>query len=433
MGLYLRKSFRMGPLRLNVSRSGLGASFGVKGARIGMDARGRAYVHAGRGGLYYREYLGGRERPRPGDASASALAASSAADLDGGSTVIYEDTGAAYPPTVAPPPRPVPLSVPEPRPDPRLVLGLFTGLGGVVALFFFDTAGVVVGAALLIAAALFSVTGWRADRARARLRGALARALATGPTAVEPWAEAEALIRRGEVRPEPRRLEIERAFLAACRSAVADGRVSSDECDLLDRLDSDLGGPSERTIAARVDAFLAVYVKAVADRALDAEEESTLGQIRRALRVREMAVRPYIAWLHELHALREIQEGTPPAVEPTVPLPAGEVCYLEAPGRLLGEKQLRTFQRDHVRYHVRGLVLEHEGTLLITSRRVLLVHDGTTSIPLAHILHVEIDADANVLRITRDDRATPLILSTPDVVRAGALLGKVTQGEREGV
>ncbi|HEX6938261.1 MAG TPA: DUF4236 domain-containing protein, partial [Longimicrobiales bacterium] len=93
MGFYLRKSFRMGPLRLNLSKSGLGASIGVKGARIGITSSGRAYVHAGRGGLYVREYLGGpaaRSSPR---ASRSSPAAARAEPV-----TLFEDTGATYAP-----------------------------------------------------------------------------------------------------------------------------------------------------------------------------------------------------------------------------------------------------------------------------------------------------------------------------------------------
>jgi hypothetical protein len=56
MSWYIRKSLSLGPLRLNSSRSGLGASFGVKGARISVGPRG-SYVHVGRGGLYYRQNL----------------------------------------------------------------------------------------------------------------------------------------------------------------------------------------------------------------------------------------------------------------------------------------------------------------------------------------------------------------------------------------
>src|SRR3989338_4601198 len=60
MGWYIRKAFSTGPVRLNLSKSGLGMSFGVKGARLGVGPRG-AYTHLGRGGLYYRSgYSGGR-------------------------------------------------------------------------------------------------------------------------------------------------------------------------------------------------------------------------------------------------------------------------------------------------------------------------------------------------------------------------------------
>lgn len=59
MGFYFRKSLRLGPLRFNLSRRGVGVSAGVRGARVGIDAGGREYVAGGRYGLYFRE-RGGR-------------------------------------------------------------------------------------------------------------------------------------------------------------------------------------------------------------------------------------------------------------------------------------------------------------------------------------------------------------------------------------
>jgi hypothetical protein len=56
MGFYLRKSIKVGPLRFNLSKSGVGVSAGVKGLRFGVGPRGN-YVHMGRGGLYYRATL----------------------------------------------------------------------------------------------------------------------------------------------------------------------------------------------------------------------------------------------------------------------------------------------------------------------------------------------------------------------------------------
>jgi len=60
MGFYLRKSVRVGALRFNLSKSGIGVSAGIPGFRVGTGPRGN-YVHVGRGGLYYRASLGGKQ------------------------------------------------------------------------------------------------------------------------------------------------------------------------------------------------------------------------------------------------------------------------------------------------------------------------------------------------------------------------------------
>lgn len=71
MGFYLRKSISVGPLRFNLSKSGVGVSAGVRGFRVGTGPRGN-YIHMGRGGLYYRATLpsagsvaGAHRRPPP--------------------------------------------------------------------------------------------------------------------------------------------------------------------------------------------------------------------------------------------------------------------------------------------------------------------------------------------------------------------------------
>lgn len=53
---YVRKSIKVGPLRFNLSKSGVGTSIGVRGARLGVGPRG-SYVHIGRAGIYYKQYL----------------------------------------------------------------------------------------------------------------------------------------------------------------------------------------------------------------------------------------------------------------------------------------------------------------------------------------------------------------------------------------
>jgi len=60
MGWGFRRSLKLGPLKLNFSKSGVGYSVGVRGFRVGTDAKGRSYTAASipGTGLYSRTYAG---------------------------------------------------------------------------------------------------------------------------------------------------------------------------------------------------------------------------------------------------------------------------------------------------------------------------------------------------------------------------------------
>lgn len=60
MGFYFRKSISFGGLRINFSKSGIGASVGTKGFRFGISPRGN-YVRIGVNGLYYKTMIGKRK------------------------------------------------------------------------------------------------------------------------------------------------------------------------------------------------------------------------------------------------------------------------------------------------------------------------------------------------------------------------------------
>jgi hypothetical protein len=62
MGLYFRKSVRMGPFRVNFSSSGIGLSAGIPGFRIGTGPRGN-YIQMGAHGIYYRAALPSSRKP----------------------------------------------------------------------------------------------------------------------------------------------------------------------------------------------------------------------------------------------------------------------------------------------------------------------------------------------------------------------------------
>lgn len=98
MALYFRKSVSVGPFRFNLSKSGIGVSAGVRGARLGTGPRGN-YVHVGRAGFYYRAPLNGGRRPE-GPATQPLPAPSVAAsdgmvEIDSGSLAEMRDSSSA--------------------------------------------------------------------------------------------------------------------------------------------------------------------------------------------------------------------------------------------------------------------------------------------------------------------------------------------------
>ena len=76
MGWSFRRSIRLGPLKFNLSKSGIGASLGIPGFRVGKDAKGRVYQQTSFAGNR-RLSQGLFEFHRPGSATAKTCRGSS--------------------------------------------------------------------------------------------------------------------------------------------------------------------------------------------------------------------------------------------------------------------------------------------------------------------------------------------------------------------
>jgi Protein of unknown function (DUF4236) len=92
MSFYLRTSIRLGPVRVGVSKSGIGVSAGIPGLRLGVGPRG-TYVRLGAAGVSYRAAAGGRRsRRRPVSGPASATN-SMASFVEPGQVMLSDVTG----------------------------------------------------------------------------------------------------------------------------------------------------------------------------------------------------------------------------------------------------------------------------------------------------------------------------------------------------
>jgi hypothetical protein len=131
MAWRFRRSLKIGPLRLNFSKSGVGYSAGVRGFRVGQDAKGRTYTAASipGTGLYNRQYSGAS---KPIGQSAASL---TSAPLQSGTGnglklfiafmlggVVFSIIGAMMSSSPAAPPAPPPAAVIAPIAPPPVTL-----------------------------------------------------------------------------------------------------------------------------------------------------------------------------------------------------------------------------------------------------------------------------------------------------------------------
>ena len=60
MGFYFRKSIKIGPFRINFSKSGISVSLGVKGASLNVGPKNTS-INVGRKGVYYKKSISNKK------------------------------------------------------------------------------------------------------------------------------------------------------------------------------------------------------------------------------------------------------------------------------------------------------------------------------------------------------------------------------------
>ena len=426
MGFYLRKSFRAGPIRFNLSKSGIGASVGVTGARLGMSSSGRAYVHGGRGGLYYRKSLGGAGGGRAGGGRARSQLARAARPAALGPIELTEDTGVTYGALQEQAQAPDAVAAPVRRSPPTYG---WLALGAVAVGLLTPSPFPAVVAAAVVAALVALGARRRQRRTAGDAYGRLldARVGAADAITDDERSAVDAARRDPRLTPADARYFEERAYLALLEDAATNGAGDPRSLERLAEVDSLVGLDPAFRHRSRLDAYSRAHVEAVSDHDLTEAEEQALDRVRAAFELTDEDLADELSLLDRLRELRAIRDGDLPVVDATTKLSSREVCHLESEGRLLKRRLLRSFSRGGQRYKVRGYVVDKEGTLLVTGKRVALVHQGVTSFPTSKILDVEVDHDRQLLVLTRDGVATPSYLTTPDALRAGAIVAALAE------
>lgn len=430
MAFYLRKGFNMGPVRLNLSKGGVGVSGGVTGARVGMSPRG-AYVHGGRGGLYYRKYARKNRRISSGRTSGSysgqqyhyqpeGSPALSQPPAAGSSVEIFVDTGVTYP-------SPVRLRKPDPFPAPDLpstgwmlkyvmVPGLLLLAGGYFG--WTGTGLVAAGFLLTLGGAGGYVVVDRMNQKAVGLLTSLRKILDEVASAHE------------KSRPDANRTE---DHLAALLGQMADLRGSHRKWidfhggyhlheayaetpdhipeELLDRFERQSVLSKSEMQELHVALFQRRFESLAGDHKLTSDDERHLRELAERLNLSEDQIAEEMDTLKVLAEIRQETESFPDEIDPPVRLTRGEKCYAAVEGRQLKEKIQQARTIDRIRHKYIGYETDMEGTICLTDKRILIVGDGSRDYRLHRILDVVLSLEDAVVRVILDGRKNPVILT----------------------
>jgi hypothetical protein len=188
------------------------------------------------------------------------------------------------------------------------------------------------------------------------------------------------------------------------------------------RVGHTLGISEEQRATIAVETFRELFWFLVADHDLSPGEETALGAARELFKLPAQAVQAELTLIDEFRRARALLEGSLPVVQADIALQRTEVCHHQTTGALLEERVVRTQQIAGERVKETAWRPVREGRLYITSKRILVVGDGTTSIPFDKILDIEVDVDDRRIAITKDGRQTPYFLTASDPIYTGAVI-----------
>lgn len=468
MGFYIRKALLTGPVRVNLSKGGLGFSAGVTGARVGVNRQG-VYVHGGRGGLYYRKYMkkgagaGDGGRGTVGSSTGASARASAGtmrvADSLGQTVTHFQDTGVTLARPLAVdmggegsqgstvqgsisrtgvPNRTTKTSMRQAtleREDPLLnKRNLLLFAGSFFALFVSLLANsrifVLITGVLFLAVLGFSLYQyyWRsvATKRFHTLTGLLEKDLRFPPVGDLPQK-----IGSHEVLPEKipekwRYLLAFRLHAVGCEVAMRNERIHI--ADTLAWLDEHVPLSTNRVSEIRISVLMELLQEMLEDHLLSEEENRAMTRLIQEAGVSKEKLKPLHRTMDAYNLLRE--EIQRPLLETSagIPLFRGEVAYeVFDKVRIVKEHVFDRFQRDGVQHRVMGYDIQSEGKFVITDRRFVLVGRGSREYRLNQLLDITTDPEAGVIELTMNKRKSPIILTTENLMLLSARLERVHQ------
>jgi hypothetical protein len=381
MGFYLRKSFRAGPVRINLSKSGLGLSAGIRGLRVGSGPRG-SYIHAGRKGLYYRKKLsGGKSR-----------------QSDSGSLVT--------------------------------LIGFIVGIAIIVyvvnwfienPIVFFSLVATAIG---LIA--LTVIIKYRSRSLISSYKMMLDSCFVLMDREVTDDLLSEIRSKKSKVSIQAKISktieQIEKDVYEALLDRILDDRlITSEEKYLIKTLESIVTLDEGYLKETKIELFKLYYLDVISDHYVSEQELRSINNIKEGLKIDEWEVQEEMSTINDIIKAQELKEPLPPLDTVPLKLQKAEIPFYFGRASVLSRRKAKKGSGKEYEYSIK-----REGDFVITNKRVIVVKEGTTTVKMDDILDVDVDLDSKVIVVSKGSADQPTFFQTKDAIVAGRIIDMIS-------
>jgi len=404
MAFYIRKAFKAGPVRFNLSKGGIGLSAGVTGTRVGINRRG-TYVHGGRHGLYYRKY---QNSGKKGKAFSTVQQNEYGKEHNHGPVNLFKDTGITYSNSSH-------LNHHNKTKIQLPSLGVFTKglkiatalIGGLLLISLLS--GVKW---LMIVSGITAVilAGWMSNERHRKYKSESFLMDIIQETESEGKLPGSFTSRLDEITPAWRERISRHLHAVIGEMAMRNEKIAT--LMTLRRLDRDCPVDSNWVTQLRVAILGSVLDEMLEDHILSEEEEENILELFHQMNIDKDHLQSELERIRYFRSVREIMERPLKPLDAGIPLVRGESAYEKfVDARLLNERVLDRYQRNNVQFRVIGYENEMEGELFLTDRRMMLISRGTREYRLNRVVNITADPEAGIVEIILSNRKNPVLIT----------------------
>jgi hypothetical protein len=433
MGFYIRKAFKAGPFRLNLSKSGLGVSFGVKGARIGSGPRG-SYVHAGRYGLYYRQQLSSNKHSYTQSYRTSGTGRSRELTSE---EKAKQDLLNQYISTID-----NNSSTNDGCLKIIIIVVLLVIAGYIIS--YFATHTTILFIILGVIGLIFLVVQYsyfikkRAEKAEnilinSQLRDykeLLDKTFLSSDEAPDSIMLAKIKVYQDNNLTHPQAIikekDIERnVYHALLDKILDDKKITEVEANTIRAADEVFKLCKEEKDNVKKEIFVSGYLKAVEDKVLNPQEVDYLKNLVSGLNIPNELIEKEISTVNEIIRAQEISLPLPEIPDSSIPvnlLKTEKAFYTSHAKVLIKQKLISNHSEEEFR-------IERAGLLVVTNKRLFVVGEGSTNIKFQEIAYVDVDLDEKYIEITKTTSRKAIFIKNDEPIITAKIIQLLSNQE----